>query len=165
MAYETTPKYFGELPFDSRKNKYLDVKIENYTKNKLNYDSILTLIIPKAFNIEVTPLDSLIDGYELVVKDSEKLNAHQTDCGVELIKYKKGTWSMSKSRLVGFTKIIDQYSDSYVSFNIPNQNCYSMEFVVGNDFKKINEKLVAVGLIFEKSEFEQTFYEIKTNRQ
>jgi hypothetical protein len=162
MAYETTPKYIGSLPFDSLKNKYFDVKIENFTKNKLNYDSILSLGISEAFNLEVTSSDRIIDGYELVVKDSQKLSAHQTNCFEGIINYKDGTWTMSQSRLVGFTKIIDQYSDSYVSFNIPNQNCYSIEFIVGNDFKKINDKLEHVGLMFNKTEFEQTFYEIKS---
>ena len=161
-SHSTTPKYIGELPFDSLNNKYLEIRIENYANNKLNFDSILSLGISNAFNLEVTPIDSLVSGYELIVKDSEKLRAHQTDCDGAVIKYKDGTWITSSSRLVGFTKTLDQYSNSYINFKVPNENCYSIEFIVGNDFKKINKKLEPFGLMLEKTDFEQTFYKIKT---
>ena len=61
VAYGTTPKYIGKLPFDSLKNKYLEIKIENYTVNKLNNDSILAFTISKAFNFKVYPMDSLVN--------------------------------------------------------------------------------------------------------
>lgn len=162
-SLSTTPKYIGELPFDSLNNKYLDIRIENYTNNKLNFDSILLLSISNAFNLKVTPIDSLVNGYELIVKDSEKLSAHQTECDSAVIKYKDGTWTTSSSKLVGLTKKLDQYSNYYINFKVPNQNCYSIEFIVGNDFKKINKKLDPFGLMFKTTDFEQTFYKVRPN--
>lgn len=161
-SHSTTPKYIGELPFDSLNNKYLEIRIENYTNNKLNFDSILLLGISNAFNLEVTPIDSLVSGYELIVKDSVKLRAHQTECNGGSIRYKNGNWITTSSKLIGFTKKLDQYSNSYINFKVPNENCYSIEFVVGNDFKKINKKLKPFGLMFKSTDFEQTFYKIKT---
>jgi len=158
----TTPKYIGELPFDSLSNKYLDIRIDNYTDNKLNYDSLLLLGISNAFNLEIAPIDSLVRGYELIVRDSEKLKAHQTECDGAIIKYKDGTWTATASRLIGFAKILDQYSSSYINFKVPNENCYSIEFIVGNDFGKINKKLAPFGLMLQTTDFEQTFYKIET---
>ncbi|MCF8458188.1 MAG: hypothetical protein K9H62_19820 [Bacteroidales bacterium] len=160
-SHSTSPKYIGELPFDSLNNKHLDIRIENYTNNKLNFDSILSLSISNAFNLEVTPIDSLVSGYELIVIDSEKLRAHQTECDGGSSKYKNGTWTSSSSKLDGFTKILDQFSNSYINFKVPNENCYSIKCIVGNDIKKINKKLEPVGLMLKATDFKQTFYKIK----
>jgi hypothetical protein len=162
VAYKTTPKYIKELPFDSLKNKYLDIKIENYTANKLNYDSILALGISKAFGFKITPIDTVVDGYELIVIDKEKLKQSQSDCKGGVIKYKDGIWTATASGLFGLTKIVDEYSKSYISFDVPNQNCYSFEFVTGSDFDKINTKLKPIGFMFNRTSIHQTFYKIKT---
>ncbi len=162
-SHSTTPKYIGKLPFDSLNNKYLEIIIINYTNNKLNFDSLLSLGISNAFHLEVAPVDSLVSGYELIVKDSEKLRAHQTECNSAVIKYKGGIWTASSSKLVGFTKTLDQYSNSYINFKAPNENCYTFEFIVGNDFNKINNKLEPVGLMLKATDFVQAFYKIETN--
>lgn len=161
-AYKTTPKYVGKLPFDSLKHKYLDIKIENYTINKLNYDSILALGISKAFNFKVSQIDTVLSGYKLIVIDDDKLKQSQSACEGGVIKYQDGIWTTTASRLLGFAKTVDQYSESYISFDVPNQNCYSFEFVTGNDFDKINSKLKPVGLMLNKTVIKQAFYKIET---
>ncbi len=162
MAFRTTPKYIGALPFDTLKSKYLDIQIENYTDTKLNYDSILASDISKAFNLQVTPIDTVLNGYQLIVIDDEKLKQNQSACEGGVIKYQDGAWTATASRLLGFTKIVDQYSESYISFHVPNQNCYSFEFVIGSDFNKINSKLEPIGLMLIETEIEQTFYKVRT---
>lgn len=110
----------------------------------------------------MTPVDTLMLSYELMVIDHEKLIHYQTECEGGVIKYQEGIWIASASRLVGFTKMLDQYSDSFISFKVPNENCYSFEFIVGNDFSKINDKLDTIGLMLNKTDIEQKFYKIKT---
>lgn len=161
-ALETTPKYISGLPFHTLKNKYLEIRIENYIKTKLDYDSLLLFAVSRAFDLKIFPKDSVLNGYELMVIDEEKLNQSRSACEGGIIKYKDGIWTATSSRLLGLTKIVDQYSESYICFDAPDQNCYSFEFVTGDDFDKINAKLKPLGLMFNRTAIEQTFYKIKT---
>ncbi len=162
MMHNTIPKYVGELPFDSLNNCYLDIRIKNNTEHKLNYDSILSLAISDAFRFKVIAVDSLVKGYELIVKDIEKLKAYQDKCNGGSVAYKEGVWVTSSYTLRGVAQILDRYSDSFISFSTPNENCYSMEFIVGNETKKINEKLEIFGLMLKEKEFYKTFYDVST---
>ena len=131
-------------------------------KSKLNYDSILLFSISKAFDLKVSPNDTVVNGFELIVIDEEKLNQSRSACEGGVLRYQDEIWTATASRLYGFTKIVDQYSESYISFDVPNEHCYSFEFVTGNDFDKINTKLKPIGLMFNKTSIDQTFYKIKT---
>ncbi len=160
MTYNTMPKYVEKLPFDSLNNCYLDIHIKNNTEHKLNYDSILSLAISDVFRFKVIAVDSLVKGYELTVKDVEKLKAYQDKCNGSSAAYKKGVWVTSSYTLGRVAKILDRYSDSFISFSAPDENCYSIEFIVGNDSEKINKKLETFGLMLKEKEFYKSFYNV-----
>ena len=171
-SYKTNPKYLNELPFDSLNNKYFDVKIENYTNSVLNYDSILLINICKIFKIEISNVDSIINGYELEIQDSLKLSSYKVLCKGG-VKYSDGIWSdgiwvASSINLYELAKILDEYSKLSIDFDklmedyYSIKNCYSIDFYTGNDIDKINTKLFHYGLKLNNKAINKTFYKIKT---
>ena len=159
-AYGTAPKYISDFPNDSINHKYLDVYIENYQDHRLNYDSIIRAGLSEAFQIGVEAYDSSILAYQLQVIDTNQLQRHKTECNGGVIKYNDGIWLATSSKLLGLLKILDEYSDQFYSFEVPDEKCYSFEFVSGNDPQKVNEKLKNVGLIVNKTKLEQRFYKV-----
>lgn len=160
-SQKTSIKNIGELPIDSLNKKYLKIRIENLTDNKLNFDSILSKEISKAFNLNIISKDSVVSGYKLIVQDMKKLKAHQTEFNGGKIISEDGVWNFSNVKLIALSKLIDQNSKAYISFKSPNENYYSFSLSIGNDFKKNNKELEPIGLKLRKSDFMQTFYKIE----
>jgi len=160
-SQKTSIKNIGELPIDSLNEKYLKIRIENLTDKKLNFDSILSKVISKAFNFNIISKDSVVSGYKLVVHDIEKLKAHQTEFNGGKIISEDGVWNFSNVKLIALSKLIDQNSQAYISFEPPNENYYSFSLSIGNDYKKNNKELEQIGLKLKKSDFKQTFYKIE----
>lgn len=161
-SYGSNSKYFEELPFDSLNEKYFDIRIENYTNKILNYDSILLMNICKVFNIKIYKVDSLLKGYKLEIQDILKLNSKKTFCQNCNIKYEDGVWEASCINLHGLAKILDEYSNTFIGIDSLNKDCYSIDFLTGNNINKISAKLNEYGLTLKEKEINKSFYKIIT---
>lgn len=158
----STTKYFDELPFDSLDNKYIDVRIENYTDKKLNFDSVLSMHLCKIFNLEIISVDSIVSGYKLEIQDSLKLNSHKALHKNGTVKFTDGIWIASCIKLYELAKILDDNSIKYISCDNLNEDCYSIEFYSGSDIEKINAKLKHYGITLNKNDIVKKFFKIKT---
>lgn len=159
-ALFTTPKYIESDIVNDLKNKYFDIKIINKNKSELEYTDVISKHLSLALKLKIDTFNRVVNGYSLVISDSSKLQLKENECLGELTKYDKGVFSTESSNLKGVTKIIDRYSDYYVNFETPNNQCYSLKFRVGNNVKKVNELLNKSGLKLEESKFSQEFFEL-----
>jgi hypothetical protein len=157
----TIPKYVEELPSDSLKNKFLDVKIKNTNESHLTYDTILSSAVMNVFQLKINRVDSLVNGYLLIVKDSVKLKSQQTECKTGTLGLKNGKLVISKCRLSPIVKELDQHTDEYIESGVFSEHCYSFDFVVGNNISEINASLAPLGLVLRKASFRKTFFDIQ----
>lgn len=162
LAYslDTQEKYLSKLPTDSLMKKYLKIRIENYSKQSLNYDSLLYLGLSETFNLKALPYPRVVDGYQLNIIDHAILQRFEVDCGASLIKYNDGVFAGESIQLKGLTGVVDQYVDPPIRLGPTENRCYAIDFIVNKDFEKINGHIKQYGLRFETAKFEQTFYQI-----
>ena len=162
-AMHTRKKYLTGSDLESLKRFYLSIAINNLSNEPLNYDSIIHFSIAKAFNLETIPISKEISGYQLHITDADKLNENLARCEESSrISYKDGVFIGPSMRISGISNIIDQNLDDYFDSNIEQHQCYNLEFIVNRDINKINAKLQKFGLQYEKGNYEQVFYEVKT---
>lgn len=165
LAYslETSKKYLTGNYLESLGTKYLKIRIENFSEEPLNYDSIIHLSLTRCFNITITPTSKEINGYRLNIFDANKLNERSVQCGSGLVEYNNGVFSATSIKFSVISKIIDENNEEYFDFNTDNGRCYKVQFITNHDVNKINDKIEAYGLRYDKVNYLQVFYNIELN--
>lgn len=162
-ANHSSAKYFINESGHEFNHLYLDIEIENHLNEKINYDSILSDQLTKAFQFKLITLDSLIDGFELEVIDTEKLQMHEDSCMNGSVKNQGKTWEMRRSKLNTMIYHLNRFSKFHIHDFSANQQCYSLAFIIDNDMQTINTHLQAFGLALTPIQFQQTFYTLIEN--
>lgn len=159
----TTEKYIGELPLDSMKTQYLEVAVRNFSPNSLNYDSIIHLSLSNVFRLEATPFVKKVQGYRLEIENSGLSKDFITECGASKMRFEGGKWIASSISLGGISKTIDQSIETVIDLSHENSICYAVDFIVSEDFNKMNDHLSQYGFRFKGTEFDQTYYTISSS--
>lgn len=157
----TSAKYISELPIDSLNAQYLDVQIKKQTNTSLDYDYILMNALSSTFNIHIQAIDSNIQGYSLITSDTNLLKQYQVKCSKGVLEYKNEIWSARSFALEGILKTMDQHSNKFISNEAPDEDCYTFDFITGNDIQLINQKLEPIGFFLKPREITQVFYTVK----
>ncbi len=161
LAYSlgTTEKYMLDTS-NNLKDIYLEIRLKNKSNTKLNHDSIINKSLTETFNLTIQPKETQVKGYALNIVDSIQLQHVQAICGNGLVTYDEGLWHSKAIKLQSINKIIDSYSDEYIRFNVPNNKCYTLDFLINKNFNKMNDKLESYGLKLDRATFNQRFFEL-----
>jgi len=167
MAFllDLSPKYLEG--YDSLSNAYLDIELMTINKklDDVEYKAFVADEILKWFKFKLVEERALIEGFNLIVVNEQKLSSHLSKQEIALpLSISKGRLKMESSSLSVLQSVLNNYFSKHFAFDGSNDNFYNFELNI-SDFEKMESDLTRFGLALEPKSWYVNKYLLKSETE
>jgi hypothetical protein len=142
--------------------KYLVFDYHNYSKSVdvVVHDTMLINCLYEALDIEIQKENRRVNGYDLIVLDTNVLSNYQTNDSLAKITYEENMMHFEAMNLTSIAQLFDGFSSYYIVSKSDLINTYNIEISHSTDIEELNKSLNMYGLGLIPTTVNRVFFRV-----